>query len=210
MPISNGGGAGGGAAFNGGTITDPLTVEPGGAASDPAITADATGSGNTQALRASGNTLLDRAGVTGAPLLVQRDGVDVLAVDADGKTSVTPTANGNAQPALDVDATAAIIPLFRLRTNGVDVCTVSNTGDAGFFIPGSGTWLFGGSGGIQIVAPAAADIELTDSGSNIVVQVTGDGKLGFYNHGASAQQTGVAVTVAAIHAALVNLGLITA
>lgn len=38
----------------------------------------------------------------------------------------------------------------------------------------------------------------------------GTGRLGFYGHGSVAQQTGVAVSDAAIHAALVNLGLITA
>jgi hypothetical protein len=50
---------------------------------------------------------------------------------------------------------------------------------------------------------------VTVTGGNLI-QATGDAKLGFYLAAPVAQQTGVAVNAAGIHAALVNLGLITA
>lgn len=53
-------------------------------------------------------------------------------------------------------------------------------------------------------------LDLQDPDANSIVRVTGDNKIGFYNHAAVALQAGVAVSDAAIHAALVNLGLITA
>ena len=43
-----------------------------------------------------------------------------------------------------------------------------------------------------------------------VIQVDKDGKMGFFAAAPVVQQTGVAVTAGGIHAALVNLGLITA
>lgn len=43
-----------------------------------------------------------------------------------------------------------------------------------------------------------------------VIEATADTKIGFYNHAPVARQTGVAVTAAGIHAALVATGLITA
>ena len=196
-----------GTPFNGGTITEALNVAPPGTENNVAVTADATASGNSQALSAQGRSILDRAGVTGSPLVVMLDNVASLTVDSDGKTRLTPTTNGTAgQPALDVDAIAAITTLLRLRSNSVTMLTLDNAGTLSV-----GSWLFSGDTGTQIVASGAgSDIELCDSGSNIVVQVTDTGRLGFYNHAATAQQTGVAVTAAAIHAALVNLGLITA
>ena len=45
---------------------------------------------------------------------------------------------------------------------------------------------------------------------NTTIGNAGSDTLGFYGHAATAQQTGVAVTAAGIHAALVALGLITA
>ncbi len=48
------------------------------------------------------------------------------------------------------------------------------------------------------------------TGGTIVFVVTNDAKVGFYGASPVALQTGVAVTAAAVHAALVNLGLITA
>ena len=51
---------------------------------------------------------------------------------------------------------------------------------------------------------------LEDPSGADIFSVTGDKKIGFYAAPPVAQQTGVAVSDAAIHAALVNLGLITA
>jgi hypothetical protein len=177
---------GGGGTFNGGTITEALNVEPGPAETDPAITADATGSGNTTALQVNGRTILDESSVGGLPLSVQLSGAAVLVVDGDGKTKLTPTTNGtSAQPALDVDGAAAINTLLRLRTNGTTLFTVDKAGTLD-----AGAWLFSGDSGTQIVASGAgSDIELCDSGSNIVVQVTDTGHLGFFNHAAAAQQS---------------------
>ncbi len=57
----------------------------------------------------------------------------------------------------------------------------------------------------------AAALEVIDSsGTADVLLVTGDNRIGFYDHAPIAQQTGVAVSAAGIHAALVALGLITA
>ncbi len=50
---------------------------------------------------------------------------------------------------------------------------------------------------------------LTATG-NVALGDAGTDTLGFYGHAATAQQTGVAVSAAGIHAALVALGLITA
>jgi hypothetical protein len=72
------------------------------------------------------------------------------------------------------------------------------------------------------VAPAGAQlVELANAYGNNMFALGNDGetkicalggtqKLGFYGHPTTAQQTGVAVDAAAIHAALVTLGLITA
>lgn len=57
-----------------------------------------------------------------------------------------------------------------------------------------------GAGGFKLEAPVGSTVIEGDATS----------KLGFYGASPVAQQTGVAVTAAAIHAALVNLGLITA
>ncbi len=59
---------------------------------------------------------------------------------------------------------------------------------------------------IVVGGTASAKIK-TNGGTNTVIEAT-DNKLGFYNTAAVAKQTGVAVSDAAIHAALVNLGLI--
>lgn len=191
-----------------------LGITPSAAETDAALTVDAATapSGNAYALVVRGRTTLDRSSVTGSPLVVLRDGSAVMTVDADGKTRISPTANDtNTQPAFDVNAATAISPLFRLRTNSADVLTIDKAGVTNFSAPGVGTWLSRSSSGVQIAAlDSGSDIELCDASFNIVVQTTDDGRLGFYNHAATAQQTGVAVNAGAIHAALVNLGLITA
>lgn len=63
----------------------------------------------------------------------------------------------------------------------------------------------------QAAPSQAADVaRIVDKNGAVAIRVAAGGGLGFYGHAAQAQQTGVAVTAAAIHAALVNLGLITA
>jgi hypothetical protein len=74
---------------------------------------------------------------TARPFNVQRNGSDVLLTDGDGKLRVTPTANDtSAQPALVVDALAAIANLLRLRTGADDVVTVTKDGSMGVTLRG--------------------------------------------------------------------------
>lgn len=60
----------------------------------------------------------------------------------------------------------------------------------------------GVGGGVTVWAPA--------NGSVPTIECAADNKLGFYGQTPVAKQTGVAVNLAAVHAALVNLGLISA
>lgn len=53
-------------------------------------------------------------------------------------------------------------------------------------------------------------LDLIADGGSHVLRATGNNKLGFFNAAAAARPTGVAVTAAGVHAALVTLGLITA
>lgn len=72
------------------------------------------------------------------------------------------------------------------------------------------------AGGIYIAANDVGDkITISAYGANIVIHGNGDltisgAQIGFFGGAAAPQPTGVAVTAAAIHAALVSLGLITA
>jgi len=87
--------------------------------------------------------------------------------------------------------------------------TDSNVGGAsGTIQPGLGT----GTGTASSLT--LQGVVLAGAGSGVqsyqdMIKITGV-SLGFYNHAVTALQTGVAVSAAGIHAALVNLGLITA
>lgn len=212
--VRRAGEGGGGDPFNGGDITEAMSITPTVAETDPALVVDTLNSGNTVALVTYGaTTLFDDS----EPLTVHRAEAEfpnpVLTVTTDGKLSLTPDINTQSasQPALAVDAAAAITKLFRLRTGANDVCTVDKLGTVTFFKPGGTNFANFSPDFIQLHAlNAGADIELCQSDGTMVIQTTDDGKIGFYNHAAVAQQTGVAVTAAGIHAALVALGLITA
>lgn len=67
----------------------------------------------------------------------------------------------------------------------------------------------GTTGALDLVNSNAAYAVNIKSGSNVRFSADGTG-IGFYGHATTALQTGVAVSAAGIHAALVNLGLITA
>ncbi len=84
--------------------------------------------------------------------------------------------------------------LFRVNGSGQVVCRtlISQRSD--------GTNLFASSG-FQVKVFQA-------NGTNTVFHATEDNEIGFYGTTAIAKQTGVAVDAASIHAALVNLGLI--
>lgn len=77
---------------------------------------------------------------------------------------------------------------------------------------------FGGGGGGAVPDPlTVATLNATSavnaaacSLGNGALTTTNTGRVGFYEAPAIPQQTGVAVTAEGIHAALVNLGLITA
>lgn len=111
-----------------------------------------------------------------------------IALGASGSISLTtddgPRVNVNA-PAGDVVAEAT--DDLTLTATGGDVSLSSNNGD--------------------VDVSANGDLEMSAGGALVLYSNT----LGFYGaFPGVAQQTGVAVDVAAIHAALVNLGLITA
>jgi hypothetical protein len=99
-----------------------------------------------------------------------------------------------------------------IRANGA--ATVAGQGGQVTVSGGSGT----GGGGDVIVQGGGSDgnVQLYSGDSNQYVQLDNGGlqigatKLGFYQGAAVVQPTGVAVTAAGIHAALVSLGLITA
>jgi hypothetical protein len=59
-------------------------------------------------------------------------------------------------------------------------------------------------------ADATQSVEVVDKTGADMFVTQADGKIGFFGHAPAAQQTGVAVSAAGIHAALVALGLITA
>lgn len=86
--------------------------------------------------------------------------------------------------------------LFRIQdSTGASLIAVSSNGTMNFNVSPSIT------NGVNIVLGTGTGTKIGTSASQ---------KLGFYNATPVAQQTGVAVTAAGIHAALVNLGLITA
>ena len=82
-----------------------------------------------------------------------------------------------------------------VNSDGDQVVTVDSGGD--FFV-----WLDG--------AGAAFVVSHTGPGTGPILEIDQNQRIGFYGHATTALQTGVAVTAAGIHAALVNLGLITA
>src|SRR5690242_144311 len=81
----------------------------------------------------------------------------------------------------------------------------------------AGTFTFSGTntlGDVTVTGITATSVTTTTISANVAatgikVGATGD-SLGFYGHAVIAQQTGVAVSAAGIHAACVALGLFTA
>jgi hypothetical protein len=104
---------------------------------------------------------------------------------------------------------AAIDPFWVDAGALVGVFTVSAQGTV------ATTWnsfTFAGRNRLQSADGEFTAIQNGDEGRDIIrceAEMAGD-KIGFYGAAAVAQQTGVAVSAAGIHAALVNLGLITA
>lgn len=144
------------------------------------------------------------------------------AITADlGTVTAGSIANAGGTFLLDLDATGTD-PLLTV-TDGVDVAlqiladgTLDNISTIGSVVVGEGG---GGGGGSILTRGAFSGLGITEGGTldvldgsgNNVFAVRGTGStIGFYGATPVAQQTGVAVTAAAIHAALVNLGLITA
>jgi len=88
-------------------------------------------------------------------------------------------------------------------------------GDQRWFINNSGAGqiagqkLFLDSGGDTYIEETSADLVSFYVGSTIGLQI-GNAKIAFYGTSAIVKQTGVGVNATAIHAALVNLGLIAA
>jgi hypothetical protein len=191
-----------------GILSNNVVVTPTGGA--PATLADALAAG-TVAGSVAATTLTASGAITLSPananVLLQPTGTGTHAIDnmtigattplagkfttlsASGNTTLSPTGT----VAISPSSTVTIAPTGALSIAPVAAGTVNNV-------------VIGGSTPLAGTFTAATSTSLTVTG-NLSVDTT---KIGFYGTTKIVQQTGVAVTAAGIHAALVNLGLITA
>lgn len=96
------------------------------------------------------------------------------------------------------------------QDSGTSARVLAQAGSGVFSAPPAAVPAFNADdAGGATVALDGGGLAVTNIG-NAELGLTGASTLGFYGHAATAQQTGVAVTAAGIHAALVALGLITA
>lgn len=147
----------------------------------------------------SGASLLFRAGSSSVKFSMTANQVAITGSGTSGGLSFSPGGD------LDVD-------LLRVSVNGTPKLTWDESEDRMAFTHGIHIGVPGTSGGS--VRFSSGEMQLFDSDDNecIVVGQNGNANaaLGFYGASSVTQQTGVAVSAAGIHAALVNLGLITA
>lgn len=147
------------------------------------VVAESVGSEGQIFIKATGGT----GSTTGGAITLEAEGL------------VTITGHGDINAVLinsDIDGGAVTI-----SSSGVgNTLNVLAIGTGGLVQIGGSTVLMAESGGDHIMSVGATGIEIGASGSSV----------GFYNATPVAKQTGVAVTAGAIHAALVNLGLISA
>lgn len=167
-------------------------------------------------LTVGGTLTVTGATALGSTLTVTSASASALAVGRLGATT----------PALQVDAsTATSITGLKVKSaaagGGVALSAIGETNVAvAIDAAGSGTVTINGTGtgaitlarattaSVSIATPALDGVAPTVGG--LVIGAANTSKLGFYGHAVIAQQTGVAVDAAAIHAALVALGLFTA
>lgn len=136
---------------------------------------------------AGGDAIFSATDVSGVRVTL-RDTGDFIVADPAGAQFVNVNENGDVQFNLGTSRS------FGVRTSGA--ATIISCDDDGF----SEHHVLDG-----------ASFFVSDESFNAAIQVDSPGpNLGFYGAAPVAQQTGVAVNAAAIHAALVNLGLITA
>jgi hypothetical protein len=107
--------------------------------------------------------------------------------------------------------------LFNLlvESGGKTVFSSDSSGNAHWTFEEDGSnWTFSSTGAdVPGTVLLIREYDVTFAGNGVASLFTVDrenNKLGFFNHAPAAQPTGVAVTAAGIHAALVTLGLITA
>lgn len=134
-------------------------------------------------------------------------------------SGVPASSRGNTPPVVFVspDATSDFADLFRLgASNRPTVYQIFTSGDGEHHLVEDGSNFIYTSNGTdnpgEIMRIREYDVRFenaTSTGTLLFVD-RANNKLGFFNHAAAVQQTGVAVSAAAIHAALVNFGLITA
>lgn len=156
----------------------------------------------TNKAAASIQVTLAGSGVTnasGAMRFYTRNGAafnEVLSLIETGATTVTSAAAS----ALAVGRLGATTPAFVVDASaGTSIVGAKVTAAAA-----------GSRALITAVGETNAGLQILGSGTGGVLVEDADGRVGFYGAAPVALQTGVAVTAEAIHAALVNLGLITA
>jgi hypothetical protein len=131
---------------------------------------------------------------------------------------------GTVAGAVSIVSPSTTAPALEINApDGSGVALIQAHGDGGvdaFFVSGDGNVSFqSGSGtiGLNVMNETATNLLNYRSGVGLGIYVGSaavhqllNSSLGFYGAAPVAQPTGVAVTAAAIHAALVSLGLITA
>lgn len=151
------------------------------------------GSDGTLTISASGALTLESAGSTAS-------------LTADSAFSITSTTDDVTLDAGDDIALTAIDQIALLGGGDVDV--TSSGGNAS--LSAGAIAQVDGATQVKVIVGGTNSIKMqTNGGTNTVVEAKNN-QLGFYNATPVSKQTGVAVTAAALHAALVNLGLISA
>lgn len=158
---------------------------------------------------------VDLADITGA-INVTDASTTALTVAAAGTDYVFQVDTNTASAATGIKITGAA------AAGGVAVAVISSGNNEALTInaKGSGTVTINGTatGGITLARATTASVSVATpaldgvapTGAGLVIGAGATSKLGFYGHAVTAQQTGVTVDAAGIHAACVALGLFTA
>lgn len=158
----------------------------------------------------------------GGNLYITGNGIDA------GVTISAPDQGGNINIIAGIDGAVTIgdgdlaVPTYIRSETQVSISTSGNASSVGIFASGTGSTIEIGANGpggtLTVLAVAGLAIGIDDQSAGIgfssddggTVQISATGGIGFFGASPVPQQTGVAVTAAALHAALVALGLITA
>lgn len=161
------------------------------------------------------NAWVDMDGVN-APLNLEGASTTALTVAAAGTDYALQVDTDTASAATGIKITSAA------AAGGVAVAVISSGNNEALTInaKGSGTVTINGTatGGITLARATTASVSVATpaldgvapTGAGLTIGAGATSKLGFYGHAVVAQQTGVSVDAAGIHAACVALGLFTA